>query len=480
MAQKKYASLESLQTFKDNLDGLYATQETVDGLSADIAKKLDINAYVIDEALSPESSNPVQNKVIDAEFEAVSQAMNALEQSIDGKSDSSHIHSIDDVSDLQSNLDTINDTLSQKSQVQMITSDVSEVLSTLKIHKISQEQYDQELANGTLDDNAIYLTPDEEVDLSGYATIEQLNGKADIGHSHDDLYYTEAEIDALLLGKSGISHNHDDKYDTKGSADGALASAKSYADDAANAVKNDLLNGAGEAYDTLKELGDLINENVNAIEALETIASGKADIDHTHNDIYYQKNEINTMLSGKSDASHTHSDYVQTSRTVNGKALTSNITLSASDVGALPDTTIIPSIDGLATETYVNNVASNKVDKVGGKGLSTNDYTTDEKNKLASIASGAQVNVQPDWNQTTTTADDYIKNKPTSMTPTAHKHTKDEITDFPILGSAAYTDSTAYDASGSADVALTSAKTYTDNAVAQKSLIQIITWEDDD
>ena len=28
-----------------------------------------------------------------------------------------------------------------------------------------------------------------------------------------------------------------------------------------------------------------------------------------------------------------------------------------------------------------------------GKGLSTNDYTTDEKNKLAGIAAGAQVNV---------------------------------------------------------------------------------------
>ena len=36
---------------------------------------------------------------------------------------------------------------------------------------------------------------------------------------------------------------------------------------------------------------------------------------------------------------------------------------------------------------------SGKVDKVNGKGLSTNDYTTTEKNKLASIAAGAQVNV---------------------------------------------------------------------------------------
>jgi len=45
-----------------------------------------------------------------------------------------------------------------------------------------------------------------------------------------------------------------------------------------------------------------------------------------------------------------------------------------------------------------------------------NNYTTTEKNKLSGIASGAEVNVQSDWNQTTTTADDYIKNKPTIPT----------------------------------------------------------------
>ena len=42
-----------------------------------------------------------------------------------------------------------------------------------------------------------------------------------------------------------------------------------------------------------------------------------------------------------------------------------------------------------ATTTDLNG----KVDKVDGKGLSTNDYTTAEKNKLSGIASGAQVNV---------------------------------------------------------------------------------------
>ena len=51
----------------------------------------------------------------------------------------------------------------------------------------------------------------------------------------------------------------------------------------AERVKNELLNGAGDAYDTLKELGDLIDTNNDAIEALRAIATGKADEDHTHN-----------------------------------------------------------------------------------------------------------------------------------------------------------------------------------------------------
>ncbi|MEB2870304.1 hypothetical protein [Pseudomonas rhizosphaerae] len=40
----------------------------------------------------------------------------------------------------------------------------------------------------------------------------------------------------------------------------------------------------------------------------------------------------------------------------------------------------------------IKSLTSGKVDKVNGKGLSANDYTTTEKNKLSGIAEGAQVN----------------------------------------------------------------------------------------
>lgn len=53
-----------------------------------------------------------------------------------------------------------------------------------------------------------------------------------------------------------------------------------------------------------------------------------------------------------------------------------------------------------------------KVDKEDGKGLSSNDYTTDEKNKLANIAADANHNVQSDWDESNASSDAYIKNKP--------------------------------------------------------------------
>lgn len=74
-----------------------------------------------------------------------------------------------------------------------------------------------------------------------------------------------------------------------------------------------------------------------------------------------------------------------------------------------------------AMET-VDSLLEGKVTIASGKGLSTNDFTTTLKNKLDGIASGAEVNVQANWTQTNTTADDYIKNKPSTFPPSTHNH----------------------------------------------------------
>lgn len=40
---------------------------------------------------------------------------------------------------------------------------ITENLSTLKIHKLTQAQYDRELEAGNIDESALYLTPEEEI-----------------------------------------------------------------------------------------------------------------------------------------------------------------------------------------------------------------------------------------------------------------------------------------------------------------------------
>ena len=77
---------------------------------------------------------------------------------------------------------------------------------------------------------------------------------------------------------------------------------------------------------------------------------------------------------------------VPTTRTINGKALSSDIDLAGDDI------TVSSTITDQTLDEALAELDERKVEKVTGKGLSTNDYTTAEKNKLAGIEAGAEVN----------------------------------------------------------------------------------------
>lgn len=77
---------------------------------------------------------------------------------------------------------------------------------------------------------------------------------------------------------------------------------------------------------------------------------------------YYTKEEVDGKVNLKLDTA-TYTAYIQTTATT---------------------------LEGLRTDV------DKKVEKVEGKGLSTNDYTTDEKTKLEGIEEGAQKNVAAD------------------------------------------------------------------------------------
>lgn len=85
---KKYISLNRLSNFLDNLKNTFALLSHKHTVS-------DLTDYKVDTALSSTSTNPVQNKVLNDEFNAIATAMNALEAAIDTKSDSGHNHDSD-------------------------------------------------------------------------------------------------------------------------------------------------------------------------------------------------------------------------------------------------------------------------------------------------------------------------------------------------------------------------------------------------
>lgn len=68
-----------------------------------------------------------------------------------------------------------------------------------------------------------------------------------------------------------------------------------------------------------------------------------------------------------------------------------------------------------AVNTMFTELYGKSVFKEAGKGLSSNDFTTEQQTKLAEIQAGAEVNVQSDLLQEDETADDFVKNKDATL-----------------------------------------------------------------
>lgn len=96
--------------------------------------------------------------------------------------------------------------------------------------------------------------------------------------------------------------------------------------------------------------------------------------------------------------------YVPTTRTVNGKALSSNISLTASDVGALPDSTVIPTVNdstititqgGVTKGSFTLNQSTGgtiDLDAGGGGGSYTAGTGIDITNDVISVTSPTLTN----------------------------------------------------------------------------------------
>lgn len=88
---------------------------------------------------------------------------------------------------------------------------------------------------------------------------------------------------------------------------------------------------------------------------------------------------------------------------------TKKVVLTLKD-GSTIDFSIADLVSGLQTEiTSTNKLSADLIED----GTTNKVYTATEKTKLTGIANGAEVNVQSNWNETNTSSDAYILNKPT-------------------------------------------------------------------
>lgn len=130
---------------------------------------------------------------------------------------------------------------------------------------------------------------------------------------------------------------------------------------------------------------------------------GLGNVNNTSDDAKPISAATQTALDGKSATDHTHTksditDFpasMPASDVYDWAKASSKPTYTASEVGALPDTTTIPTVTNDLTDTLKEQ------------------YDTAYTHSQSTHApSNAQKNVQSDWGETNTSADGYINNKP--------------------------------------------------------------------
>lgn len=214
-----------------------------------------------------------------------------------------------------------------------------------------------EIATLRTDVDGLKTTVGDETDglVKKVADIQKALGGGETGG--------ETSLTALVAGLRTDLGNKGDAADAEGSAFARIA--KNKADIAANTTS---INGLDTA--------------VKAAQADATVAKNTANANTTEITSIKEKN---TAQDGRLDALET---------TV-GKAAAGEVAATGLVKGVADNKSAIAAL----TETVGTNKSDletaigKKVDKVEGKGLSTNDYTTEEKTKLTGIATGAQVNI---------------------------------------------------------------------------------------
>jgi prefoldin subunit 5 len=155
------------------------------------------------------------------------------------------------------------------------------------------------------------------------------------------------------------------------------------------------LKGASRRYPTTEELPGTLTQS--QVQTIYESAGGSTSPNDNDSLISFNSNTINYVWTYYSSIGGWYFRGIDTVQLA---------TQSAPGIvqGSITDGKILVENDGTMSLNGYDDIVN---------GLSTNDYTTAEKAKLAGIQTGAEVNVQSDWNITDNTSDAFIKNKPT-------------------------------------------------------------------
>ncbi len=152
-----------------------------------------------------------------------------------------------------------------------------------------------------------------------------VSGKANASHSHNDIYYTENEIDTKLADKSDISHTHTGVYDVNGAAASALSSANAYTDTEIDALS--------ETMATKANTSDLTSHTGNSTVHITSTERNNWNAAKTHADSAHAP-------SNAEENQNAFSNVVVGSETISADKKTDTLTLVAgNNVTITPDAT---------------------------------------------------------------------------------------------------------------------------------------------
>ena len=181
--------------------------------------------------------------------------------------------------------------------------------------------------------------------------------------------------------------------DQSGAAASSLISAKDYADEKIEAVTSGNITVAEATHAASADSATTATSSTKATQD----GNGKviADTYETKADADATETALTALINGKANASHNHAisevtnlqssldAKVPTSRTVNGKALTSNITLSASDVSAYSKTEIDSKVS-----TINSAISGKEASGTAASAVSTHNTDTDAHNDIRDLIDG--------------------------------------------------------------------------------------------